>query len=117
MCSPQAVPDEWQDHVSQWLVSSGCLYMMAWGVDCSSWDDSVDWANLSAAGPDEIPDDKFVTTTWHEDEALSETLWFAANTAFHPTVPLNNLIIIGIGPDEREAQMLAEYSAAQALLD
>ncbi len=91
--------------------------MMAWGVDCSSWDDSVDWANLSAAGPDEIPDDKFVTTTWHEDEPLSETFWFAANTAFHPTVLLNNLIIIDIGPDEREAQMLAEYSAAQALLD
>lgn len=113
----QAVPAEWQSRVSEWLVSSGCLYMMAWGVGCSSWDDSVDWANLSAASFDEIHDDKFVMTTWHEHESLSETLWFAAHTAFHPRVPLDDLIIIDIGPDERKTQVLAAYSAAQALVD
>lgn len=38
----KSVSNEWQQQVSQWLVSSGCLYMMAWGINCSSWDDSVD---------------------------------------------------------------------------
>lgn len=37
---------EWRTDVSNWLVHSGCLYMMAWGQDCSLWDDSVDWANM-----------------------------------------------------------------------
>ena len=31
----------WRDQASRWLVDSGCLYMMAWGEDCSSWDDNV----------------------------------------------------------------------------
>ncbi|MDA1323627.1 MAG: hypothetical protein O3C34_02675 [Proteobacteria bacterium] len=30
----------WQKMASTWLVKSGCLYMMAWGEDCGSWDDS-----------------------------------------------------------------------------
>ena len=42
----EAISDEWQIKTSKWLVNSGCLYMMAWGNDCSSWDDSVDYANL-----------------------------------------------------------------------
>ena len=39
------VTSEWREKVSAWLVESGCLYMMAWGRDCSLWDDSVDYAN------------------------------------------------------------------------
>ena len=42
----EKVAGPWQHSVSEWLVASGCLYMMAWGVNCSSWDDSVDIANL-----------------------------------------------------------------------
>ncbi len=38
---------DWQNSVSAWLVDQGCLYMMAWGKDCSSWDTSVDDANLA----------------------------------------------------------------------
>ena len=38
--------NDWQNSVSEWLVASGCLYMMAWGPNCSTWDDSVDWANM-----------------------------------------------------------------------
>jgi hypothetical protein len=40
------VEPEWQNLVSRWLVDLGCLYMLAWGAGCSSWDDSVDFANL-----------------------------------------------------------------------
>src|SRR4051812_38093064 len=40
------VTADWQWAVSKWLVASNCLNMAAWGVECSSWDDSVDYANL-----------------------------------------------------------------------
>ena len=30
---------EVQAAISTWLVSSGCLYIMAWGTECSTWDD------------------------------------------------------------------------------
>ena len=113
----QAVTDDWQSRVSEWLVKSGCLYMMAWGADCSSWDDSVDWANHSVVGLDNIPDDRFVMTTWHDDEPLAETFWFAGFAAHHPTVPLERIAIIDIGPTNREGEMLQAYEAAQLRLD
>lgn len=113
----QAVSTEWQSQVSEWLVKSGCLYMMAWGAECSSWDDSVDWANRSVVGLDDIPDDHFVMTTWHEDESLSDTFWFAGFTAHHPTVPLEHVAIIDIGPMHRERQMLQAYKEAQTQLE
>ncbi len=84
----QDVADDWQDAVSEWIVESGCLYMMAWGQDCSSWDNSVDYANREQFGLDEVPDDKFFITTWHEDEPLQNVFFFARMCAFHPTIPL-----------------------------
>lgn len=113
----EAVADDWQDRLSEWLVSSGCLYMMAWGVGCSSWDDSVDWANHSVIGLDDIPDDQFVMTTWHDDEPLSETFWYAGHTAHHPTMSLDQVVIVDIGHANREAELLGAYEAAQSLYD
>ncbi|MGV9006813.1 MAG: DUF7684 family protein [Brevundimonas sp.] len=109
----QFVTAEWQTLVSDWLVRSGCLYMMAWGPGCGSWDDSVDYANLAAADFAEVPDDRHVLTTWHDDEPLSDTFWFAGQCAVHPTVPFKQTLIIDINADGREAELLAAYSEAQ----
>lgn len=113
----QAVADGWQDQISEWLVRSGCLYMMAWGVKCSSWDESVDWANHSVTGLNDVPDDQFVMTTWHDDEPLTEAFWYAGFTAHHPTVSLEHVAVIDIGPKNREAEMLEAYAAAQTLVE
>ncbi|QTN19543.1 hypothetical protein HZ989_00145 [Brevundimonas sp. AJA228-03] len=113
----QAVANDWQDQVSEWLVRSGCLYMMAWGVECSSWDDSVDWANHIVTGLDDVPDDQFVMTTWHDDEPLAEVFWYAGFTAHHPMVSLEHVAIIDIGPTNREVEMLEAYAAAQTLVE
>lgn len=37
---------DWMYQLSDFLVNTGFRYMMAWGVNCSQWDDSVDFANL-----------------------------------------------------------------------
>lgn len=113
----QSVADDWRDLVSEWLVRSGCLYMMAWGVECSSWDDSVDWANHTVTGVDDIPDDQFAMTTWHDNEPLADTFWFAGFAAHHPTVALEQIAIIDIGPANRKAEMMHAYAVAQTRLD
>ncbi|MGZ8908251.1 MAG: DUF7684 family protein [Methylobacter sp.] len=77
---------EWQASVSDWLAKSGCLYMMAWGKSCSSWDDSVDFANMEEFAFGEIPEEKSVMTTWHANEPLQEVFWFSKNSAVHPVV-------------------------------
>ena len=100
---------KWQSLVSDWLVQSGCLYMMAWGQNCSSWDDSVDLSNLKQFGYADIPDDQFVMTTWHPDEPLTEVFWFSKHTASHPTVDLDQTLLLHISPKSREHDLLQSY--------
>ena len=106
------VEADWQTSVSRWLADSGCLYMMAWGNGCSSWDTSVDEANLEQFDYGEIPEDDFIMTTWHENEPLEEVLWFAKTTAHHPTVELRNVLFLHVGANDREDEISALFAAA-----
>lgn len=100
------VTPEWRHEVSKWLVNEGCLCMMAWGNDCSLWDDSVDVANLEAHNWGNIPVDKSVMTTWHENESLSDVFWSANQSVFHfPDVSLDHLVILDIVDQAREKKM------------
>ncbi|MDD5058648.1 MAG: hypothetical protein PHQ60_12330 [Sideroxydans sp.] len=103
---------EWQSTIATWLVKSGCLYMMAWGKDCSSWDDAVDFANLEEFNFGEIPEDKDAMTTWHENEPLNEVFWFAKNSAHHPSIDLPNTILLDISRDNRETELLTRFAEA-----
>jgi hypothetical protein len=104
---------EWQREVSEWLVRSGCLYMMAWGPDCLSWDDSVDFANLDQFAFGEIPDQSFVLTTWHEDDTLEQVFWYAGCCADHSEVALRSTLIVHVGAKDERARMLQHYADAQ----
>lgn len=108
----QSVARAWQSLVSAWLVRSGCLYMMAWGTDCSSWDDSVDFANLERFGSAVIPDDHLVMTTWHESESLAEVFRFEKCAAHHPTVRLEQVLILHIASEAARDSLLRTYDAA-----
>jgi len=106
------VTTTWRDEVSAWMVKSGCLYMMAWGIDCSAWDDSVDLANLKSFEFGDIPDDKFVMTTWHDKETLSEVFWFAKHTAIHPDVELKRTVLLHISSEPRERDMFFAFGTS-----
>ena len=107
-----AVSPEWQSSISDWLVQSGCLYMMAWGENCSSWDDSVDRANIEQFKPAEIPASEFVVTTWHERESMEEVFWFSKNNAFHPTVKLRRTVLVHISFRNKHDELLKAYARA-----
>ena len=108
----QEVTDAWRELVSHWLVHVGCFYMLAWGLGCGKWHDSVDWANLEATNF-EVSDDNLIMTTSHESEPLAEAFWFAGFCAHHPIKPLDNTLIIDISGTERETAVLAAWEAAQ----
>jgi hypothetical protein len=103
---------EWQKRVSDWIVASGCLYMMAWGRKCSSWDDSVDWANIHQCGAGPIPESELVMTTWHDDESLADVFRFARTVAKHACIDLVNTIILDISAFNRMDALLSLYEAA-----
>lgn len=114
----EEVEPAWQEAVSRWIVESGCLSMMAWGQECSAWDDSVDYANLEQFNYGEIPDEEFVMTSWHEDEPLNEVFFFARMCAFHPTIDLPLLTILDIRKEARETAILSLHEAeSSGLLD
>jgi hypothetical protein len=108
----ESVSAAWQSSVSEWLVRCGCLNMVAWGVNCSSWDDSVDWANIEAFDFKQIPEDRFVMTTWHENQPLGEALWYAKHNAFHPTIELKHTLLLHISAQNGEQELLKAYGVA-----
>ena len=107
----QDVSTEWLQKVSNWLCTTGCMYMMAWGKDCSSWDDSVDDANLEQFNY-EIPDDSFVMTTWHENELLKEVFWFAKHFANREDCEFKNTLILHISPLNKATEICLEFKNA-----
>ena len=107
-----AVSSDWRADVSDWLVRSGCLYMMAGGLDCGLWDDSVDAANIEAFDFKEIPENRFVITTWHDDSPLSETFDFCKRLAVHPALELPQVILLHIALGANADQMLRAYADA-----
>jgi hypothetical protein len=107
------VTPKWRAAVSDWLVRSGCRYMMAWGRECSKWDDSVDCANLSLFDYGEIPEAEFVMTTWHEQDSLGDVFRISAHAAGHPSLELHQTFIIHVAPHERSAALLQALREAQ----
>ena len=110
---------EWQNQVSRWLVDSGCSYMLAWGPDCSSWDDSVDYASIVKHLPDETPDHEFAMTTWHEDQTLEDVFWQAQFNArySYDDVELANTLIVHISDIGRREWMEALFERSKTLAE
>ncbi len=102
----------WRKMVSEWLVKSGCIYMIAWGLDCSDWDTSVDLANIEQFNYGEIPEDELVMTTWNESESLKDVFWQAKNSAEHACVEFSNSVILHISKENKEQEFIASYSNA-----
>jgi len=101
------VTAEEQRRLSEAIVASGCRYALCRGVECSSWDDSIDDAAVAA----EIDGTTrpFLMTTWHEDEPLEDVLEFMLErTAFDDFVP-TAFVVAEVGGDGRT---LAEARAA-----
>ena len=108
------VSREWQRLASKWMIDVGCLYMMAWGIDCSSWDDAVDDAHLEKYDYDyeQIPEDDFVITTWHDDDPLPVVFRYAKGELDHPHFELNRTIILDIAKVDRSVQIIQAYRQA-----
>ncbi|MGE5564232.1 MAG: hypothetical protein ACM3ZV_13140 [Bacillota bacterium] len=109
---------DWQNGVSRWLVESGCRYMLAWGPNCSSWNDSVDWADMEARNYED-DDSKFVMTTWHENQTLEDVFWQAQFTAnfSYDDVELRNAVIVDISNEDRRFEFLALFDQSKTLAE
>jgi hypothetical protein len=110
-------PTSWQVLVSEWLVQAGCLAMMAWGPNCTTWDDSVDWASIKAHNWQPIPDEEHVMTTWHDDQSLEDVFWFCQFCAEHPDYGLEDTLLIHVGTTDRGAEFHALFVHSRDLAE
>ena len=103
------------------IIASDARHIACWGVDCEDWHDTLDWAYLETDANFSPPDDRFVMTTWHDEEPLAGalfSLWFCGiiDDAFPARV---SIFILGDSPDIRPtlAAAVADELPGQSLLD
>ena len=96
-----AIRADEQEKISIDLVAQGCRYAVCTGINASSWDDSVDVAFLESDPGFNPPDDRFVMTSWHNDETPEDVVFFFANcTAFGNFQPSQFVaVFLGAPPD------------------
>lgn len=88
------ITDDEQVRLSDSIVTTGCRYAVCTGHECSSWDDSIDYSYIHSDPNCDPPREKFVMTTWHEDESIEDIVeYFRWNTVFDDFVPKNFLIL------------------------
>jgi hypothetical protein len=97
--------------VSRWLIASGCLYALAWGKDCAAWHEALDDAFLEATNYEDVPAERALISTWHEDDDLDEVFWFARHRAAH-AADLKQTLILHIADTPRREALEAQFRAA-----
>ena len=112
----EKVDSDWRKEISKWLVDEGCLFMMAWGFDCSRWHCAVDRANIEAFPDSDIPMERFIMTTCHNGESLQQAFYFAHHAASHPEVPFLKPILIDICREDRSLALRALLNRAKKSL-
>ena len=90
-------PDD-QYALSLALVRAGCRYAVCVGHNCSTWDDSVDYANIEV--DPELTKERFVMTSWHENDTPNQIARFFLNcTTFGGNV-FTNYLVLSVGRDD-----------------
>ena len=109
------VPNDWQCKLSCWLLDTGCLYAVCWGIDCDGWEQQIDDASIMYDERNETSGDHFLLTTSHAEETLADLLWFAENCAFEEYLPLDDVVILHVSIHDAESFMRSKYEASKTL--
>ena len=94
------------DNIINWLLDEGAVYVMAHGQDCEKFHDNVDDAVMALG-----EESRFVITTWHNEEPVSEVLWSGKHCADHPDFDSNRVVIVDTSSVSRRAEMLLLYNS------
>ena len=74
----RGMPEGELEAFAEKLIRQRAAYFCAWGPDCHRVHDAFDRVRDRE---ESIPTDESVMTTWHDDEALDDAMWFALYTA------------------------------------
>jgi hypothetical protein len=72
----------WNWRADWW--TPGCMLALVWGKDCDAWREALEDAALEAADYEDVPAERAVVVTAHEDDELEAAFWYARHRAAHP---------------------------------
>ena len=100
------------------FIRAGAAYVCCWGPDCERLHDCFDEADAIVNG--EASDSRVLMTTWHADESLEESLWYALNSTFpasHYQDRTKAVIIVSIGDHGWYERVTTYLEAGAPMLD
>ena len=71
-----AITDDDREAICKEIIRLGCRYAVCTGDECSRWHDFIDMAYVESDPEFSPPEERFVMTTWHEDEPLEDVVEF-----------------------------------------
>jgi hypothetical protein len=90
--SDVSAKEQWA--LSAALVEQGCRYAVCVGIECSTWDDSIDYVCVRAEIEGRRPESRLVMTTWHENESMEDVVdFYLDHTAFDDFLPEHHLVL------------------------
>ena len=103
--------------IAEWLVSSGCRYVMVCGEDHESWKAVIRKVNLAffdigQHNIENLQSSDFIMVTPHVHEKLRSVFWHAKKVARHPDVKMEQVVTIHIANQNRSVEYLAMYEKA-----
>ena len=95
IASPQ-VSCEQRNHITSDIVTSRCQYALTFGHDCEVWHDAID----ESCFDDGMEVERFLMTTWHEDEPIEDAIDFLWWNTFYEGFESERLAVVLIGADD-----------------
>ena len=82
--------------IAEWLITSGCRYAVCAGVNCSEWHDAIDMVSVVS----DLPEERFIMTSWHTDESMGDVIWFWLNCTDYDDTMFENYLALIVGDPE-----------------
>ena len=89
-----------RDRITSDIVNSRCQYALTFGHDCEVWHDAIDWTCVGDGSVGE----RFLMTTWHEDEPIEDVVDFLWWNTSYEEFESERLAVVIIG-DDSELEM------------
>ena len=91
--------------ISLGLVEAGCRFAACSGIECSIWDDAIDYAAMEIFPDTEHGEGPLVMTTWHDGQSMEEIADLIANwTSFEDFVS-EHFLVVSVGGDSDQGAL------------
>lgn len=100
-----AVSREVRNALCDQIVQTKCYYAVCGGESCEIWHDTIDEAHVMSDPNFRPPDEKFMMTSWHDQEPPSEVFWFLLHCTNYleergPAPEIQRFLILFVGTNE-----------------